>query len=203
MSRHIAPGTTLENLKREAKRWLKALRADVAEARARLERALPHAPAIPTLRDVQHALAIEFGLSGWTALKERVGTQSPTRQYERVAEAVVVAYRTPDPSAMRIVWEHFGHRRAWDAMRRYMRLDLGKREQPESPDDDQVTLAEAQYLVARSQGFDSWQALTESAANVPPAKASAAPWRRSSTSTLRPAPKRRSPSSNPSRSSFC
>ena len=171
MSRHITPGTTLENLKREAKRWLKALRADVAEARARLERSLPHAPAIPTLRDVQHALAIEFGLPGWTALKERVGAQSPTRRYERVAEAVVIAYRTPDPSAMRIVWEHFGHRRTWDAMRRYMRLDLGKREQPESPDDDQVTLAEAQYLVARSLGFDSWRALTEALANVPPAKA--------------------------------
>ena len=171
MSRHITPGTTLENLKREAKRWLKALRADVVQARARLERALPHAPAIPTLRDVQHALAIEFGLPGWTALKERVGAQSPTRRYERVAEAVVTAYRTPDPSAMRIVWEHFGHRRAWDAMRRYMRLDLGKREQPDSPDDDQVTLAEAQYLVARSQGFESWQALTEFARNVPPTKA--------------------------------
>jgi hypothetical protein len=171
MSRQITPGTTLDNLKREAKRWLKALRADVAEARARLERAWPHAPALPTLRDVQRALALEFGLPGWTALKDRVAAESPTRRYERVAEAVVVAYRTPEPAAMRIVWEHFGHRRTWDAMRRYIRLDLGKREQPENADDDQVTLADAQYLVARSQGFESWQALTEFATNVPSAQA--------------------------------
>ena len=49
MSRQITPRTTLENLKREAKRWLKALRANAGEARARLERALPNAPASPTL----------------------------------------------------------------------------------------------------------------------------------------------------------
>ncbi len=41
---------TLANLKKEAKRWLKALRANVAEARARLLRVLPHASGIPTLR---------------------------------------------------------------------------------------------------------------------------------------------------------
>jgi len=41
---------TLENLKKEAKRWLKALRANVAEVRARLLRVFPNAPRIPTLR---------------------------------------------------------------------------------------------------------------------------------------------------------
>jgi hypothetical protein len=171
MSRHITPGTTLDNLKREAKRWLKALREGVEEARARLHRAIPNAPAVPTLRDVQHALAIEFGLPGWTALKNRVADGGPLRRYERVAKAVVVAYQSPDPAAMRIVWEYFGHMRAWDAMRRYMRLDLGKPEQPASPEDDRITVDEAQYLVARSQGFESWQALTEYAASVSPAKA--------------------------------
>jgi hypothetical protein len=72
MPRQLTPRSTLENLKREAKRWLKALRANVEEARARLERALPNAPAVPTLRDVQHALALEHGLPGWTALKNLV-----------------------------------------------------------------------------------------------------------------------------------
>jgi uncharacterized protein len=69
MPRQVTPATTLENLKREAKRWLKALRADVAEARARLARAFPGAPDVPTLRDVQHALALEHGVPGWAALK--------------------------------------------------------------------------------------------------------------------------------------
>ena len=69
MPRRLTPQSTLDNLKKEAKRWLRALRDNVADARARLERALPDAPAVPTLRDVQHALAREHGLAGWTALK--------------------------------------------------------------------------------------------------------------------------------------
>ena len=72
MSRQITPRSTLENLKREAKRWLRELRANVGEARARLERAFPDAPSTPTLRDVQHALAREHGLAGWSELKSRL-----------------------------------------------------------------------------------------------------------------------------------
>ncbi len=71
---------------------------------------------------------------------------------------------------MRIVWDYFGHMRAWDGMRRYVRLDLGKTEQPQGPDDDTITLAEAQYLVARMQGFESWESLSAFAASVPPGK---------------------------------
>jgi uncharacterized protein len=73
MPRRATPRTTLDNLKKEAKRWLRALRDNVADARTRLERALPDAPRIPTLRDVQHALAREHGVTGWAALKELLG----------------------------------------------------------------------------------------------------------------------------------
>lgn len=76
MHRKLTPRTTLENLKREAKRWLKALRDNDSEARARLERVLPEAPASPGLREVQHALALEHGLSGWTALRNQLGEVS-------------------------------------------------------------------------------------------------------------------------------
>lgn len=72
MARQLTPRSSLENLKREAKRWLKALRENDAEARARLERATPNAPAEPALRDVQLALAREHGLSGWAELKARI-----------------------------------------------------------------------------------------------------------------------------------
>src|SRR4030095_8747517 len=68
MTRQLTPQSSLENLKREAKRWLKALRAGDRDARARLERSLSTAPPEPTLRDVQHALAREHGLPGWSAL---------------------------------------------------------------------------------------------------------------------------------------
>lgn len=62
--------STLDNFKKEAKRWLKALRGADADARARLRRAFPAAPADPVLRDVQHALARERGQENWTALKK-------------------------------------------------------------------------------------------------------------------------------------
>ena len=59
MPRTISDRTTLHTLKKEAKRWLKALAAGVRDARDRFERAVPDAPRVPTLRDVQHALALE------------------------------------------------------------------------------------------------------------------------------------------------
>jgi hypothetical protein len=43
MSRHLTPELRLDSLRKEAKRWLKALRARDADARARLERAVPEA----------------------------------------------------------------------------------------------------------------------------------------------------------------
>ena len=58
-----------DNLKKEAKRWLKALRNGDPDARARFARAYPSAAAEPTLRDVQHALAREHGFAGWSALR--------------------------------------------------------------------------------------------------------------------------------------
>ncbi len=77
MNQRFSATSTLENLKKEAKRWLKALRANDGEARARLERAYPDAPAEPGLRDVQRALALEHGLAGWSALKKRLEAQAP------------------------------------------------------------------------------------------------------------------------------
>ena len=68
--------SSLDNLKKAAKRWLRALAANDAEALARLRRAYPNAPANPGLRDVQHALAREKGAENWIALKHRVQNES-------------------------------------------------------------------------------------------------------------------------------
>jgi ankyrin repeat protein len=69
MSRALTSATTLDQLKREAKQWLKALRSGDPEARARLLRAHPDAPPDAGLRHVQHALAREFGFASWARLK--------------------------------------------------------------------------------------------------------------------------------------
>jgi ankyrin repeat protein len=73
--RTLTPQSTLESLKKEAKAWLKALRAGDPAARDRLLAVLPDSPPepgllVPGLRHVQLALAREFGLSGWAALRE-------------------------------------------------------------------------------------------------------------------------------------
>ena len=60
-----------ERFRKEAKRWLKALREHDAQAQQRFERALPKPPPVPHLRAVQHALALEQGCESWSALKER------------------------------------------------------------------------------------------------------------------------------------
>ena len=69
MRRELTAKTRLDTLKANAKRWLKALRAGDAESRKRLADAWADAPATPVLRDVQHALAREYGCESWTALK--------------------------------------------------------------------------------------------------------------------------------------
>lgn len=73
MPKRLSPNATLDTLKNTAKRWLKALRAGDATAHARLLAAYPKAPATPVLRDVQHALAQEYGVADWPALKAVLG----------------------------------------------------------------------------------------------------------------------------------
>src|SRR3954469_17362835 len=68
MSKKLSPKSSLENFRREAKRWLAALHENDAEACARFEAASGSPPHDPSLRDVQHALARDYGYDGWTAL---------------------------------------------------------------------------------------------------------------------------------------
>ncbi len=70
MPRTITPATSLDNLRKEAKRWLKELRVGNPDARSRFARAYPVASANPVLRDVQHALAREYGHETWIALRQ-------------------------------------------------------------------------------------------------------------------------------------
>jgi hypothetical protein len=102
------------------------------------------------------------------ALKQRLAAGAPLRRDDRVAEALVAAYHAEDDPRIRIVWQYFGPRRVWPAMRRYVRLELGRTEEPERPGDDTITLDEARLLVARAQGFESWAALAAYAGTVPP-----------------------------------
>ena len=169
MNDELPSRRSLDSLKKEAKRWLAALRANAADARARLERAVPNAPAIPTLRDVQHALAREHGFDGWTALKaaieramrrESPGGADAIARYEEMADALLDAYRTGTPEAMeRHLSLHLAPPHV--AARSAPTSSSTSASDPAGPDDDvEITLDDARHLVAREHGFSNWQDLT-------------------------------------------
>jgi ankyrin repeat protein len=88
MSRQLTSQSSLEHLRREAKRWHRALRQHEPAARARFVRAHPDAPNDATLRDVQHALARELGFPGWPALKEELRRRTAAATPDARAAAV-------------------------------------------------------------------------------------------------------------------
>ena len=166
MTNDVPPRRNLESLKKEAKRWLAALRAGDPEAHRRLTRVRPEggAEVRPTLRDVQLALAREYGFTGWAELKAAVEKYSANAAdaaarslalYEAKAEALLEAYQTGTPDAMERHYRFTWHRRPWRGMRTYVQLDLGKR--PAHPDDDvEITLDDARQLIALEHGFRNW-----------------------------------------------
>ena len=99
MSRELTPRSSLENLRREAKRWLRALRENDLDARARLARSHPQPPDEPTLRDVQLALARELGFPGWADLKAAV-SRRPTGERSDDLEALLAAADRGDAQAV-------------------------------------------------------------------------------------------------------
>jgi ankyrin repeat protein len=114
MPRQLTAASTLDNLKKEAKRWLKALRANDERARARLRRAHAQAPAEPTLRDIQHALAREHGVDGWTALTEKLAAHLASDPFTDIIKPeefdsgrwdAITAARRGDVAALRRVLE--------------------------------------------------------------------------------------------------
>ena len=119
MSRKLTATTTLDNLKKEAKRWLKALRENDPEARQRWERAYPNNTPQPILRRVQHALAIEYGMESWIALVAALKAPAPAEAPQASPSSRFLEYACPDHhvrgrpahrmathAAMRVLAEH-------------------------------------------------------------------------------------------------
>jgi hypothetical protein len=179
MPRSIGPATTLETLRKEAKRWLKQLRAGDADARERFARAFGPAPATVTLRDVQHALAREYGHESWRALKSAVETPpfelpapprlATTETYERIANDWVVAYEARDEAALARLNAYYGRSfsfddfvaQIWDRVYAY-------RQRSSKVPKNYLQPSEAQMIVAQDAGFGSWTKLMDAIATGAP-----------------------------------
>jgi uncharacterized protein len=91
MSRSLSSDSTLDVLKKEAKRWLKALKSGDPQARQRLAVATGSNPTEGGLRDVQLALAREYGFPGWTDLRRALDELALARRSH--AERVDIVLR--------------------------------------------------------------------------------------------------------------
>src|SRR5262245_46843134 len=129
MSRTLTADSSLESLKKEAKRWLKALRAGDAEARRRFVAITPAARTNPSLRDVQLALAREHGLPGWAALRATLDDLAMARHSN--AERAAIVLRSAwggDPAAAARILKRWPEIATYDL---YIALATGNRAEVE------------------------------------------------------------------------
>jgi hypothetical protein len=154
--------STLDNLRREAKRWLKALRSHDASARERLVRTWPVDPRDPVLRDVQHALAREHGFDSWHAFRAALPERSSGTfgSYEQLARDVLIAHTDGDQGAMQRLNAHFHTNITVEELREGVAQRLSTLPSDRVPA-GRFSLAHAQLLVALRLGLDSWAQLVE------------------------------------------
>ena len=106
MPRILTSKTKLESLRKEAKRWLRALRAGDTLAIGRLKAAYPKAPPTPGLRDIQHALALDYSQSGWTALKAALAKPPSESDADRIDTILRHGWTGDTAAAQRILARH-------------------------------------------------------------------------------------------------
>lgn len=172
MPREISSATSLDNLRKEAKRWFKALRDSDADARSRFERTWPEAPPDPVLRDVQHALAREYGQESWIALKRAVARLSHQGEpierpyltmeaYDSLAQDFVLAYGR-DEAALTRLNQHYERAFTFDDLwAEIWRRNYAFRQRSSRVPVNYLPIEEAQLILAQDTGFGSWQALGE------------------------------------------
>ena len=183
MPRPISSATSPDVFRKQARRWLKALRANDVGARARFERAYTGAPREPVLRDVQHALAREYGHENWKALLAAVAAVSapapgaPERpllssgQYESLAQDYVRAFDARDEGALERLNTYYGRSFTFDDLwaEIWRRLYSFRQRAFRSENKQDLHLDEARSLLAQDAGFSSWAALLDAIRTGAPA----------------------------------
>jgi hypothetical protein len=117
-----------------------------------------------TLADAQFVLSHEYGFESWAQLVRYVEFVNPSgrlRQYERLAQDIVTVCQSPsavDAEASQRLTETLGRTHPYPDRRTQLQQILVSLRGPESRIAD-VTLADAQLIIARQFGFESWAKL--------------------------------------------
>lgn len=172
MPRNLSSRTSLDHLRKESRRLLRALRAGDEEARARFAGAYPEARGVPTLRDVQHAVAREYGHPDWISLKQAVealaaSSSSPEllgltlEGFERLVADLMNAFNSRDQASLDRL--NAQYQRAFtfqDLGAEVWRRVYSYRQRAFKAGPQQIHEPEARTLIAQDAGFGSWDALT-------------------------------------------
>lgn len=161
---------------------MKALQSGDAEARARFERAFPGAPREPVLRDVQHALAREYGHESWKALLEAVAAiavhvePTPDRlllsaeAYEALARDYVLAFDSRHEAALDRLNRYYQRSFTFDDLwAEIWRRVYSFRQRAFRSAQQNLELDEARSVLAQDAGFGSWAALLDATRTGAPA----------------------------------
>jgi hypothetical protein len=165
---------SLEQLRKQAKDFLRQYRSGDASARSRFDAASPRQSGASNARpvslaDAQFVIARESGFDTWASLKHHVEDVWPSRIgfYERLAHDLLRVCHSGDADALERIRELFGGYVTAEQVR--ARVLERPDQEPGAPTDDSISLSQARLFVARLYSFGSW-ADFESSIAQPPAR---------------------------------
>ncbi|MGH7693872.1 MAG: hypothetical protein ACRENH_02775 [Gemmatimonadaceae bacterium] len=158
---------SLEQLRKQAKDLLRLVASGDATATQRIRNVLPKVTEA-SLGDAQFVIAREYGFESWPKLVQHVEAINPssrTAQFEQYAKDLVSAFRIGDPDALKRLSEMFARSVTQDFLREHVQHRLSALTSA-SRADGEFSIADAQLIIARQYGFESWDRLVESFAST-------------------------------------
>ena len=158
---------SLEQLRKQAKELLKHFLADDPAAVELFHAVIPKLASKSSLEsavlaDAQFVLAREYGFENWTSLKQHIKVlpNPKLEPYETVAADIVRICGSEDPESLQRIADLIGRTYPYPDRRTQIKQHLSVIRGPESRIED-ISLADAQLIVARRFGFESWAELAE------------------------------------------
>lgn len=164
---------SLEQLRKQAKELLRDYRAGDVDAAERVRSIIARLADTTqsneiNLADAQFVLAREYGFENWAKLVHHIETINPSerrKRYETLAMDFVAAY-SGDAEALERFGDQLPRPVTLDQLQELVQERMGALSDSEHWAGD-FTLADAQLVIARQFGFDSWTKFLESFVQPP------------------------------------